>query len=40
VLALLQRARRVLAIGIGGGGDVVGALAFAELAAELGTEAA
>jgi hypothetical protein len=37
VLAALRAARRVLAIGIGGGGDVVGALAIAEAAAALGT---
>jgi len=36
VLRLLSRARRVLWIGIGGGGDVVGALAGAELADRLG----
>ncbi|MDQ3678340.1 MAG: DUF1152 domain-containing protein [Actinomycetota bacterium] len=34
----LGKAGRVLAIGIGGGGDVVGALAVAELARLLGTE--
>jgi hypothetical protein len=39
VLAALAAARRVLAVGIGGGGDVVGALAIAELAHELGTQA-
>lgn len=33
----LGAAERVLAVGIGGGGDVVGALAVAELAASLGT---
>jgi hypothetical protein len=39
VLAALAAAQRVLAVGIGGGGDVVGALAVAELAATLGTPA-
>lgn len=36
---LVRAARRVLVIGIGGGGDVVGALAVAEAARALGTEA-
>ncbi len=35
----LQGARRVLCVGIGGGGDVVGALATAEYARSLGAEA-
>lgn len=39
MLAALGAAERVLAVGIGGGGDVVGALAVAELARELGTPA-
>ncbi len=39
MLGALLRAHRVLAVGIGGGGDVVGALALAELAGALGTEA-
>jgi hypothetical protein len=39
VLAALAAAQRVLAVGIGGGGDVVGALAVAELAQDLGTPA-
>jgi len=39
VLASVSRARRVLSVGIGGGGDVVGALAAAELAARLGVPA-
>jgi len=38
MLAALGSAGRVLAVGIGGGGDVVGALAVAELARLLGTE--
>lgn len=33
----VRAARRLLVVGIGGGGDVVGALAFAEAAAALGT---
>jgi len=37
VIATLGNAERVLAVGIGGGGDVVGALAVAELARALGT---
>jgi hypothetical protein len=37
--SLLGRARRTLCLGIGGGGDVVGALATAELARTLGSEA-
>ncbi|HWC26170.1 MAG TPA: DUF1152 domain-containing protein, partial [Solirubrobacteraceae bacterium] len=40
MLAAIAAAQRVLAVGIGGGGDVVGALAVAELARELGTPAA
>jgi hypothetical protein len=39
VIAALGSAERVLAVGIGGGGDVVGALAVAELARLLGTPA-
>ncbi|HEV2785171.1 MAG TPA: DUF1152 domain-containing protein, partial [Solirubrobacteraceae bacterium] len=39
MLAALAAAQRVLAVGIGGGGDVVGALAVAELAKTLGTPA-
>jgi hypothetical protein len=39
VIAALGSAGRVLAVGIGGGGDVVGALAVAELARLLGTPA-
>ena len=39
MLAALAAAERVLVVGIGGGGDVVGALAVAELARELGTPA-
>ncbi len=39
MLRTLGAAERVLAVGIGGGGDVVGALAVAELAAELDTGA-
>jgi len=39
VLAALAAAERILAVGIGGGGDVVGALAVAELAGTLGTAA-
>jgi hypothetical protein len=39
VIGALGSAGRVLAIGIGGGGDVVGALVVAELAALLGTPA-
>jgi hypothetical protein len=39
LLAALAAAERVLAVGIGGGGDVVGALAVAELAHALGTPA-
>jgi hypothetical protein len=39
VIAALGAAERVLAVGIGGGGDVAGALAVAELARLLGTEA-
>ena len=38
MLSALGSAGRVLAVGIGGGGDVVGALAVAELARLLGTE--
>ncbi len=37
MIAALGEAERVLAVGIGGGGDVVGALAVAELARLLGT---
>jgi len=37
VIGALGSAERVLAVGIGGGGDVVGALAVAELARRLGT---
>jgi hypothetical protein len=37
MLAAVAAAQRVLAVGIGGGGDVVGALAVAELAASLNT---
>ena len=37
MIAALGSAERVLAVGIGGGGDVVGALAVAELARQLGT---
>jgi hypothetical protein len=39
MLAAIAAAQRVLAVGIGGGGDVVGALAVAELAGALGTPA-
>lgn len=39
MLAAIAAAERVLAVGIGGGGDVVGALAVAELAGQLGTPA-
>jgi len=39
VLAAIAAAQRVLAVGIGGGGDVVGALVAAQLAAALGTPA-
>jgi len=39
LLAAIAAAERVLAIGIGGGGDVVGALVVAELADALGTPA-
>lgn len=39
MLAAIAAAERVLAVGIGGGGDVVGALAVAELAGALGTPA-
>ena len=39
MIGALGSAGRVLAVGIGGGGDVVGALAVAELARVLGTEA-
>lgn len=39
MLAAIAAAERVLAVGIGGGGDVVGALAVAELAGTLGTPA-
>ena len=39
MLAALAAAERVLAVGIGGGGDVVGALVVAELAQSLGTPA-
>jgi len=38
MISALSAAERVLAVGIGGGGDVVGALAVAELARVLGTE--
>ncbi|MGH2840627.1 MAG: DUF1152 domain-containing protein [Solirubrobacteraceae bacterium] len=38
MIGALGTAGRVLAIGIGGGGDVVGALAVAQLARQLGTE--
>lgn len=37
MISALGSAERVLAVGIGGGGDVVGALAVAELASQLGT---
>ncbi len=37
MLAAIAAAQRVLAVGIGGGGDVVGALVVAQLAAALGT---
>lgn len=37
MLAAILAAQRILAVGIGGGGDVVGALAVAELAGTLGT---
>ena len=39
MLAAIAAAQRVLAVGIGGGGDVVGALVVAELAAAIGTPA-
>jgi hypothetical protein len=39
LLAAIAAAERVLAVGIGGGGDVVGALVVAALAQELGTPA-
>ena len=39
MLAAIAAAQRVLAVGIGGGGDVVGALVVAELAGALGTPA-
>ena len=39
MLAAIAAAQRVLAVGIGGGGDVVGALVAAQLAAALGTPA-
>jgi hypothetical protein len=39
MLAAIAAAERVLTVGIGGGGDVVGALAVAELAGALGTPA-
>jgi hypothetical protein len=39
LLAAIAAAERVLAVGIGGGGDVVGALVVAELAQALGTPA-
>jgi hypothetical protein len=39
MLAALAAAERILAVGIGGGGDVVGALAVAELAGALNTPA-
>ncbi len=39
MLAALAAAERILAVGIGGGGDVVGALVVAELAQSLGTPA-
>jgi hypothetical protein len=39
MLAAIAAAERILAVGIGGGGDVVGALAVAELAGALGTPA-
>ena len=39
MLAAIAAAERVLAVGIGGGGDVVGALAVAELADTIGTAA-
>jgi hypothetical protein len=39
MITALGSAERVLAVGIGGGGDVVGALAVAQLARELGTPA-
>lgn len=40
MLAAIAAAQRVLAVGIGGGGDVAGALVVAELAGALGTPAA
>jgi hypothetical protein len=39
MLAAIAAAERILAVGIGGGGDVAGALAIAELAGTLGTPA-
>ena len=39
MIGALGSAERVLAVGIGGGGDVVGALAVAELGRALGTPA-
>ncbi len=39
MLAAIAAAQRILAVGIGGGGDVVGALVVAELAAAVGTPA-
>ena len=39
MLAAIAAAQRVLAVGIGGGGDVVGALVVAELAGAIGTPA-
>jgi hypothetical protein len=39
VLAAIAAAQRILAVGIGGGGDVVGALVVAELCAAVGTPA-
>ncbi len=39
MLAALAAAQRILAVGIGGGGDVAGALAVAELSGALGTPA-
>jgi len=39
LLAAIAAAERVLAVGIGGGGDVVGALVVAELAGAIGTSA-
>ena len=38
MIDLIRNTRRALVIGIGGGGDVVGALATARLCESLGTE--